>query len=73
MAAFAPRNARHSIYLAPIFPEKKNLWACLGKHKETLSCVYINKLTDVDLAVLRELILASLEEIMRKNDLSKQK
>ena len=69
LAAFAPRKARHSIYLEPKFPTKKELLARLGKHKESLGCVYINKLPDVDLAVLKELIAASTKETLRKNNL----
>lgn len=69
LAAFAPRKARHSIYLEPKFPTKKELLPRLGKHKESLGCVYINKLPDVDLTVLKELIAASTKETLRKNNL----
>lgn len=69
LAAFAPRKARHSIYLEPKFPTKKELLTRLGKHKESLGCVYINKLADVDLAVLKEVLVASTKETLRKNHL----
>lgn len=69
LVAFAPRKARHSIYLEPKFPTKKELLARLGKYKESLGCVYINKLPDVDLTVLKELIAASTKETLRKNNL----
>jgi hypothetical protein len=35
--------------------------ARLGKHKTGRSCLYINKLADVDMKVLRDLVKASLE------------
>jgi len=37
----------------------------LGKHKHSVSCLYINKLSDVDMEVLRELIVAGVEEMAR--------
>jgi len=37
----------------------------LGKHKHSVSCLYINKLADVDMDVLRELIVAGVEEMER--------
>ena len=43
------------------------LMAKLGKHRTGSSCVYINKLADVDLAVLRELIAESVD-YMRNAD-----
>jgi hypothetical protein len=33
----------------------------LGKHKTGKGCLYINKLSDVDLTVLEELIIAALD------------
>lgn len=70
LAAFAPCKARHSIYLEPKFPERKELLTQLGKHKESLGCIYINKLPDVDLVVLKELITASTKETLRKRNQS---
>jgi hypothetical protein len=37
----------------------------LGKHKTSVGCLYISKLTDVDLKVLAELIKKS-NEFMKK-------
>lgn len=65
--AFAPRKARHSLYLESEFPEKEQLLMRLGKHKESVACVYINKLPDIDVTILRELVAASAKETLRKN------
>lgn len=37
-------------------PEANALFDRLGKHRRTVSCVYVNKLDDIDLGVLRELV-----------------
>ncbi len=38
----------------------------LGKHKMGKACLYVNKLADVDEAVLAELIQAGLEDLAQK-------
>ncbi len=55
---FAPRKARQVLYIMPGFEEDTiaGLLERLGKHKVGKGCLYINKLADVDLDVLRELI-----------------
>jgi hypothetical protein len=52
---FSPRKAQTVVYIMPGFTERDDLMARLGKHKTGGSCLYINKLEDVDLGVLREL------------------
>ena len=51
---FSPRKANLSLYLGG-FPEYEELLAKLGKHKRAVGCLYVNKLADVDLAVLEEI------------------
>lgn len=71
-AGFSPRKANLSIYLMGGYcnPETQAevdaLRALLGKHNVGASCLYINKLTDVDLAVLKELIAFDLGWMDRK-------
>jgi hypothetical protein len=57
-AGFSPRKANLVLYLAPDAKEPK-LLAKLGRHKTGVSCLYINKLADVDESVLRDLISRS--------------
>ena len=52
---FSPRKAQLVLYIMPGFGEREDLMARLGKHKTGGSCLYINKLDDVDQGVLREL------------------
>ena len=53
---FSPRKGSLSLYGLSYGPEAPRLLALLGKHKTGAGCLYINKLGDVDEAVLAELI-----------------
>ncbi len=53
---FSPRSASLSLYGLQGGAEAKALLERLGKHREAVSCVYVNKLADIDLDVLRELV-----------------
>ncbi len=61
-AGFSPRKAKHSLYMMGGYcddataKERSADLARLGKHKTGKSCLYINKLADVDLTVLEEMI-----------------
>ena len=60
---FAPRKADLSIYLAPGFVQVSPILSRLGKHRIGKGCLYLKHLSDADLAVLREVIAAGLEEL----------
>ncbi len=60
---FSPRKANLSIYIMPGYADFGDILGRLGKHKHGKSCLYINKLADVDVDVLRELIQAGLERL----------
>ncbi|MDA1009947.1 MAG: DUF1801 domain-containing protein [Chloroflexi bacterium] len=53
---FSPRSANLVLYVGG-FPEYEALLAKLGKHKRSKACLYLNKLADVDPAVLEEIAL----------------
>lgn len=52
---FSPRKASLSLYGLTSAPESRALLPKLGKHKVGAACLYVNKLSDVDETVLREL------------------
>jgi hypothetical protein len=52
---FSPRKANLVLYLGG-FPRYEELLAKLGKHKSSKACLYVNKLADVDLLVLEEIV-----------------
>jgi len=63
---FSPRKGNLVIYVFD-FPGKASLLDQLGKHKGGLQqCLYINKLDDVDLAVLEKILAAGLAEARKQ-------
>lgn len=68
LTGFSPRKTSLSIYIMPGFGEFGGLMAKLGKHKTGKSCLYVNKLDDVDLRVLEELIKRSVDFMRQKYD-----
>lgn len=63
---FSPRKTSLTLYIMPGFSSYDDLMARLGKHKTGKSCLYVNKLADVDMDVLRELIEQSVNEIRER-------
>lgn len=61
---FSPRDASLVIYAAE-FPGKADLLKKLGKHKTGKSCLYINRLADVDLGVLRQILEQGLAQLRK--------
>lgn len=55
-AAFSPRKAYMTFYVGDKFEGAEELYGKLGKHKKSVACLYVNKLDDVDLDVLYEII-----------------
>ncbi len=53
---FSPRKANLSLYLTMDIKAHAGQLKKLGKHKTGVGCLYINKLADVDIKVLEELI-----------------
>lgn len=56
---FSPRKANLTVYIMPGFDGYEDLLARLGKHKTSVSCLYLNRLSDIDLKVLREMATRS--------------
>lgn len=57
---FSPRKAKHSLYIMDYGSEEEEaafapLLSKLGKHARGTACLYVNKLVDIDLAVLEEM------------------
>lgn len=61
LTGFSPRKKQFSLYIMAGFEQYEALLQKLGKYKTGKSCLYIKKLSDVDEAILRELIRASLD------------
>ncbi|MCY4060505.1 MAG: DUF1801 domain-containing protein [Gammaproteobacteria bacterium] len=65
-AGFSPRKRALTIYVMAGFAEYEDLLARLGKHSTGKSCLYVKRLADVDLAVLREMLVRSVAYIRAK-------
>jgi hypothetical protein len=65
LTGFSPRKRSLTVYIMSGFEEYEDLLDKLGKHKIGKSCLYINKLSDVDKGVLKKIIKKSLKEIDR--------
>ena len=62
LTGFSSRKGEISVYLAASFPGREELLSSLGKHKTGKACLYIRKLSDIDLNVLEQLIVGSITQ-----------
>lgn len=66
LAAFSPRKQSLTLYIMSGVGEYDDLLARLGKHKTSKACLYINKLSDVDMSVLEKLIRRSYDDAVKE-------
>jgi len=66
LIAFSPRKQNLTLYIMLGFADFTPLLKKLGKHKTSVGCLYINKLSDVDMAVLKQLIQKSYLAMKKK-------
>ena len=59
---FAPRKANLSVYISVGIKEHAEALAKLGKHKTGVGCLYINKLNDINLEVLKGMITTAAQQ-----------
>ncbi len=60
---FSPRKSSLSVYIMPGYQDYSEILGRLGKHKTGKSCLYINKLADIDMDILAELIRTGLRDL----------
>jgi hypothetical protein len=61
LVGFSPRKAKISLYFATGDTERETLLQEFGKHTSGKACVYINKVADIDVDVLKALISQSVK------------
>lgn len=66
LTGFSPRKQSMTLYIMPGFERYEGLMSNLGKYKTGKSCLYVNKLEDVDMDVLRELVKLSADQMRKK-------
>ncbi len=65
ITGFSPRKANLVVYVLPGYYDIGDQLARLGKHRVGKSCLYINKLADVDLSVLEEIVTDAVARMRR--------
>ena len=65
LAGFSPRKDSLVVYIATEFENRELLLSQLGKHKSSKSCVYVKKLSDIDLKILETMIVNSMTYTMK--------
>jgi len=61
--SFYPRKGKLTVYLMDGTARHSELLARLGKHTTSRVCIYINRLSDIDLAVLEQIVRESYEYV----------
>jgi hypothetical protein len=67
LTGFSPRKQSLTLYIMIGFKKYHDMLSRLGKYKTGKSCLYINKLEDINIQVLKELISASVQYLSTKN------
>jgi Domain of unknown function (DU1801) len=63
---FSPRKGQTVLYLIDGYSQRAEQLARLGKHKTGKSCLYVKRLSDIDIGVLEEMIVGSLAYMAEK-------
>lgn len=66
ITGFSPRKQNLTLYIMPGFGDFQELLGKLGKHKTSVGCLYIKRLSDVDMKVLEKLIAATFAAMKKK-------
>lgn len=66
LTAFAFRKPEIVVYIADGFESRERLLEQLGKHRTGKVCLYIKRLSDIDVGVLEKLVRASVAETRKR-------
>lgn len=66
LAGFSPRKQNLTLYVMSGFEKLEKLISKLGKNKTSVGCLYIKRLSDVDMKVLKEIINEAFVEAKKK-------
>lgn len=66
LVGFSNRKQSISLYIMSGFKNYEDLLSRLGKYKTGKSCLYINKLEDIDVDILQEMIASSIKKVQQK-------
>jgi hypothetical protein len=64
VTGFSPRKQDLTIYIMPGFSDFNDQLSRLGKHRTSVSCLYLKKLEDVDMNILSRIISDSYQKML---------
>lgn len=67
LIGFSPRKAEFALYLSSAFEKREELLKQFGKHKSGKACIYLKNIEDINVAMLKKMIAASLKHTKAKN------
>ncbi|WP_439483657.1 DUF1801 domain-containing protein [Cyclobacterium plantarum] len=70
---FSPRKTAFSLYIYSDTEKSKSIVSKLGKFKMAKACIYVNKLADINIPILKELCIESIKYINEHNECSCRK
>ncbi|WP_025145191.1 DUF1801 domain-containing protein [Pedobacter jeongneungensis] len=63
LVGFSPRKDAIALYFSSEFKNREELLTKFGKHKTAKACVYVKKISDIDVEVLKEMVTNSVARI----------
>lgn len=66
LAGFSFRRPEIVVYIADGFESREELLQQIGKHRTGKVCLYIKRLSDIDVGVLEKLVKASVAEVRKR-------
>jgi hypothetical protein len=67
LVGFSPRKTEFALYLSSAFEKREELLKLFGKHKTAKACIYIKKIEDINVDVLKKMVAASLKYTKAKH------
>jgi uncharacterized protein YdhG (YjbR/CyaY superfamily) len=61
LVGFSPRKNEFALYFCSVFDKREELLAQFGKHKATKGCVYIKKVEDIKIDILKKMIASTIK------------
>ena len=61
LIGFSPRKNEFALYLSSAFDKREELLKQFGKHKTAKACIYIKKMEDINVEVLKKMIANSVK------------
>ncbi len=65
LTGFSPRKRNMTVYIMPGFTNYQELLSKLGQHKTSVSCIYFNKIENIDVKVLKQIIRRSVVDMKK--------